>query len=54
MDDLKNLVIQTLEEEGTLGELRAKLRSQVFRAIETHADQKSKEATGFQWQNPIA
>jgi FGFR1 oncogene partner len=34
MDDLKNLVIQTLEEEGTLGALRAQLRSRVFKAIE--------------------
>ena len=38
MDDLKNLVIQSLEEEGTLSQLRAQLRSRVFKAIEKHAD----------------
>jgi hypothetical protein len=37
MDDLKNLVIQSLEEEGTLSQLRAQLRSRVFSAIEKHA-----------------
>ena len=54
MDDLKNLVIQTLEEEGTLGALRAQLRSRVFKAIEKNAEPAAKQAAGFQWQNPIA
>ncbi|CDW73281.1 fgfr1 oncogene partner [Stylonychia lemnae] len=54
MDDLKSLVIQSLEEEGTLSALRAQLRSRVFHAIEAHADEKSKQAAGFQWQNPTA
>ena len=38
MDDLKNLVIQTLEDEGTLGSLRAHLRARVFSAIEKNAN----------------
>lgn len=54
MDDLKNLVIQTLEEEGTLGALRAQLRSRVFKAIEKNAEPAAKQAAGFQWQNPAA
>jgi FGFR1 oncogene partner len=54
MDDLKNIVIQSLEDEGTLGALRAQLRSRVFKAIEKHADAPTKQAAGFQWQNPVA
>ena len=42
MEELKNIVIQTLEEEGTLSNLRANLRSQVYKAIEKHADTKVK------------
>jgi hypothetical protein len=42
MDDLKNIVIQNLEQEGTLGQLRAQLRSRVFKAIETYADKPTK------------
>lgn len=38
MDDLKNIVIQNLEQEGTLASLRAQLRAQVFKAIENYAD----------------
>ena len=52
MEELKNIVIQTLEEEGTLSNLRASLRSQVYKAIEKHADTKVKQQTGFQWQSP--
>ena len=54
MDDLKNIVIQNLEQEGTLGQLRAQLRSRVFKAIENYADKPQKQAAGFQWQNPVA
>ena len=54
MDDLKNVVIQTLEEEGTLGQLRAQLRARVFKAIEKNAEPAAKQAAGFQWQNPAA
>ncbi len=31
MDDLKNLVLQTLEAKGVLGQIRAKLRTCVFK-----------------------
>jgi FGFR1 oncogene partner len=54
MDDLKNIVIQNLEQEGTLGSLRAQLRARVFKAIENYADTNAKQAAGFQWQNPAA
>ena len=54
MDDLKNIVIQNLEQEGTLGSLRAQLRAQVFKAIENYADTNTKQSAGFQWQNPVA
>ena len=54
MDDLKNIVIQNLEQEGTLGSLRAQLRAQVFKAIENYADTNTKQSAGFQWQNPAA
>jgi mannose/fructose/N-acetylgalactosamine-specific phosphotransferase system component IID len=54
MEDLKTLVLQSLEEEGTLSALRAQLRSRVFQAIEKNAEPAAKQAAGFQWQNPIA
>jgi DNA polymerase elongation subunit (family B) len=34
MDELKNLVIQSLETNGVLGQVRAQLRSCVFKAID--------------------
>ena len=52
MDDLKSIVIQSLEQEGTLSALKAQLRSRVFMAIEQNADQRTKQQAGFQWQNP--
>jgi hypothetical protein len=54
MDDLKNIVIHNLEQEGTLASLRAQLRAQVFKAIENYADPNTKQAAGFQWANPVA
>ena len=47
MEDLKNIVITNLEQEGTLGSLRAQLRAQVFKAIEKHADMATKQAADF-------
>ena len=52
MEELKNIVIQQLEQQGTLSTLKAQLRSKVFEAIEMNADQRTKAAAGFQWQNP--
>ena len=42
MEDLKSLVITQLEDEGTLNNMRAQLRSQVFKAIEKYADKSTK------------
>jgi hypothetical protein len=49
MDDLKSIVIQSLEQEGTLSALKAQLRSRVFQAIEQNADNRTKQLVGFQW-----
>ena len=38
MDDLKAIVIQSLEQEGTLSSLKAQLRARVFQAIEQKAN----------------
>lgn len=51
---MKNLVIQTLETRGILGQIRAKLRSAVFKVVD---DQESKLNTqpsgcGLKWENP--
>ena len=53
MDELKNLVIQTLETNGILGQLRAQLRSCVFKVIDNQ-DQIEKGQSGFHWENPNA
>jgi hypothetical protein len=56
MDELKNLVIQTLETNGALGQLRAQLRSSVFKVIDNQdqggADKS--QGSGFHWENPKA
>ena len=52
MDELKNLVIQTLETNGILGQIRAKLRSSVFKVIDNN-DPSHKEKA-MHWENPLA
>lgn len=52
MDELKNLVIQTLEANGILGQIRAKLRSSVFKVIDNN-DPSGKERA-LHWENPFA
>lgn len=52
MDELKNLVIQTLETNGILGQIRAKLRSSVFKVIDNN-DPSGKEKA-MHWENPLA
>ena len=52
MDELKNLVIQTLETNGILGQIRAKLRSSVFKVIDNN-DPAHKEKA-MHWENPLA
>ena len=53
MDDLKNLVIQTLETNGILGQLRAQLRSCVFKVIDNQ-EPIEKGQSSFHWDNPHA
>ena len=53
MDELKNLVIQTLETNGILGQLRAQLRSCVFKVIDNQ-DQVEKGQSSLHWENPNA
>lgn len=53
MEELKNIVIQTLESNGILGNLRAQLRSSVFKVIDSQ-DKNLKDGCGFQWENPLA
>jgi FGFR1 oncogene partner len=53
MDDLKNLVIQSLETNGVLGQVRAQLRHCVFKAIDNQ-DQVEQRKSSFHWENPLA
>ena len=53
MEELKNIVIQTLESNGILGNLRAQLRASVFKVIDSQ-DKNLKDGCGFQWENPLA
>ena len=53
MEELKNIVIQTLESNGILGNLRAQLRASVFKVIDSQ-DKNLKDGWGFQWENPLA
>jgi hypothetical protein len=52
INDLKNIVIQSLESKGILSQLRAQIRSSVFKIIE---DQESKDSKNpaFFWENPL-
>jgi hypothetical protein len=54
MDELKNLVIQTLETNGILGQLRAQLRSCVFKVIDNQDQVEKSQGSGFHWENPSA
>ena len=54
MDELKNLVIQTLETNGILGQLRAQLRSCVFKVIDNQDQVEKGQGSGFHWENPQA
>ena len=52
INDLKNIVIQSLESNGVLSQLRAQIRSSVFKIIE---DQESRDgkSPAFFWENPL-
>ena len=54
MDELKNLVIQSLETNGILGQLRAQLRSCVFKVIDNQEQVEGRQGSGFHWENPAA
>ncbi len=51
---MKNLVIQTLETKGVLGQIRAKLRSTVFKIVDDQ-DQRTNlpMGCGLKWENPL-
>ena len=53
MEELKNIVIQTLESNGILGNLRAQLRASVFKVVDIK-DKNLKDGCGFQWENSLA
>lgn len=53
MDELKDLVIQSLETKGVLGQLRAQLRSCVFKCIDEQ-DENESGRSQFHWENPHA
>jgi hypothetical protein len=50
MEEMKNLVIQSLETKGVLGQIRAKLRSSVFKIVDEQ-DQKYSMGCGLKWEN---
>lgn len=50
MEEMKNLVIQSLETRGVLGQIRAKIRSSVFKIVDEQ-DQKSNMGCGLKWEN---
>jgi len=52
MDELKNLVLQTLESKGVLGQIRAKLRTCVFKVIEQ--EDANLKGSGNYLENPLA
>lgn len=49
IEDVKNVLIETLDSKGILGQIRAQLRSSVFKAID---EQDNKYGFGFKWENP--
>ena len=57
MDDLKNLMIQTLEANGILGQLRAQIRCSVFKIIDNQDDMENPRTRGksaLHWENQKA
>lgn len=52
MEEMKNLVIQSLETRGVLGPIRAKIRSSVFKIVDEQ-DQKSRMGCGLKWENTL-
>lgn len=53
MDELKDLIIQALESKGVLGNIRAQLRSCVFKCIDDQ-DRMESGQSSFHFDNPLA
>ena len=54
MEEMKNLVIQTLETRGVLGQIRAKLRSSVFKIVEEQDSRSNIQmGCGMKWENSL-
>ena len=51
MEEMKNLIISALDTKGVLGQIRAHLRSAVFKAVDEQ-DQQFKTGCGYKWENP--
>lgn len=57
MDELKNLMIQTLEANGILGQLRAQIRCSVFKIIDNQDQMENAANRGksqLHWENQKA
>lgn len=57
MDELKNIMIQTMETNGILGQLRAQIRSSVFKIIDNQDDMENPKTRGkstLHWENKKA
>ncbi|CAD8081751.1 unnamed protein product [Paramecium sonneborni] len=52
IENLKNLVAKNIEAGGFLNSLRAQLKVEVYKIIESQ-DQRLKENVGFQWEHPL-
>lgn len=50
INELKGLVVQSLEANGVLSQLRAQIRSSVFRVIDASESEQKKSA--MFWENP--
>ena len=51
MEEMKELIIQSLETKGVLGQIRAHLRSSVFKIVDEQ-DQQFNTGCGLKWENP--
>ena len=59
MDELKNLMIQTLEANGILGQLRAQIRCSVFKIIDNQDEMENmnprqRAKSALHWENTKA
>eukprot|EP01017_Pseudomicrothorax_dubius_P022637 TRINITY_DN2447_c0_g1_i5.p1 TRINITY_DN2447_c0_g1~~TRINITY_DN2447_c0_g1_i5.p1 ORF type:complete len:337 (-),score=86.39 TRINITY_DN2447_c0_g1_i5:98-1108(-) len=52
INELKNLVIQGLESNGVLSQIRAQIRASVFKIIDNQ-EGGGKKPSGFFWENPL-